>query len=109
LCFYQDRLGTNIGKVEKKKGRRASSFVRRKALGFEGDNEEALLSCLGDQKATLPLLMDTLTVANTRPNPKQLVLLRRSEDAEVEVRKRHLFEPFMHKNAHFTKTGSGQT
>jgi hypothetical protein len=79
--FYQDRLGTNIGKTQKKR---------------------VPFSCRSDSLRAARRLLSA--VCRGRARLRLWAALVRC-DGEKNV----LFAPFIYKNDHFTKTGSGQT
>ena len=100
--FYQDRLGTNIGKALKKEWR----FVQ----GVDPAGPDAQTGkhypCL-DPKIFNPtdLNCDDWMRAAKALGTKEICLT-----AQHEVRRKTPpFAPFKCKNEHFTKTGSGQT
>jgi hypothetical protein len=87
--FCQDGLGTNKGKIEKKRG-----FFHRGGFIMDMHFENIVTPHninFGMGRDGVPLLAGNDYV-------RAILILKTS-----------LFEPFMHKNDLFTKTGSGQT
>jgi hypothetical protein len=79
---YQDRLGTNIGKVEKREG-----------CGFFSQGFGSSVTIKEELEYTY----------------KNVAAFNAALEALDQVRKTPLFAPFIYKSGDFTKTGSGQT
>ena len=103
--FYQDRLGTNIGKVEKR-----DTFLQAHVSNVLVANGTSVCDGSGSVVPYEPHVNGTCCASVLAPpNATEIAAAAAmAKSADIVVRKTPLLESFYAKNDHFTKTGSGQ-
>ena len=131
IIFYQDRLGTTLGKALKKEWRflraldasaasssRSSGAAAGPATGGDSGYDVIVGSDLAYHRDTGPSLLYTIKALSSPATVTLIALPHRSTQnaaeqiaamAQASGEKTHLLCHLILLNDHFTKTGSGQT